>query len=415
MSGVGYFFADALTLIKPTVAGVKCLDCVDAVDAGTLLPDVLSALVRINAGFPAEGEIKTPGRFGIVPPIFPWVGGVLPALFLGDNNDQQRSVTRFLRLLRELRTVLLQDIAVLLEVPALSDYVHKHAVFSHSVFSSPEFAAYRETVRTQASAEINQLNGLITESVQWVSSRRNRLVTTSSERFKPTAPRLEAKYEPRRITQDIEVTNANDNERKRPRKQSRTHVEYDADAVAARLAKRTRRVYDAIASGSGPARRQPHNADDGAGEVPDTSSSEDVMRSVNDLRMENSELKLKLRKLELALEQHQVDVHSWMIKVERSLRSQNSSKQQEKDQERPATQPNPAASPAQPAQPQQQKKHIPFYPIGQGPAHSHAQTSYGESTNTKVVSLPSIQSLNQFETPMSNDSSGNDRYFGHQS
>ncbi|KAJ1932393.1 hypothetical protein FBU59_006385, partial [Linderina macrospora] len=276
--------------------------------------------------------------------IFPWVGGVLPALFLGDNNDQQRSVTRFLRLLRELRTVLLQDIAVLLEVPSLAEFVNKHTVFSHSIFISPEFAEYREIVRTQASDEIKQLDNLFTTSHEWVTTRKSSLVTASSERFKPTAPRLEPKYELRpRVPQTVD-----NNDRKRTRRQSRSRAEYDADAVAARLAKRTRRVYDAIASGSGPARRSQPNVDDGASEVPDSSNTEDVMRSVNDLRMENSELKLKLRKLELALEQHQLEVHTWMIKVERSLRSQSSPKQQEKDKETqipqlhqipPATQP----------------------------------------------------------------------------
>ncbi|KAJ2841768.1 hypothetical protein GGI22_007779, partial [Coemansia erecta] len=66
MSASGYFFADAFGLVRPTATGIKGLDGIDALSANTLLPEVLSALVRANAGYPADPtkECTAPKRFG---------------------------------------------------------------------------------------------------------------------------------------------------------------------------------------------------------------------------------------------------------------------------------------------------------------------------------------------------------------
>ncbi|KAJ2133683.1 hypothetical protein IW136_004916, partial [Coemansia sp. RSA 678] len=199
MSDISFFFAGAFGLVKPTAAGIKGLGTVDAVNTQTLLPEVALAIARINAGFSANSAepTQTPKRFDVMPPqsllkeVFPWVKTVLIDAFRQNNNADVQAAQRILKVLRELRVVLLQDVAFFMEIPSLSEILKANPMFEHALFTSAEFSAFREKMRNAISeAEIKSTDDLCNRALQWVDERKNEMPEGDNDRMKPTAPIL---------------------------------------------------------------------------------------------------------------------------------------------------------------------------------------------------------------------------------
>ncbi|KAI8326532.1 hypothetical protein GQ54DRAFT_1459 [Martensiomyces pterosporus] len=339
---------------------------------------------------------------------------------------------------------------------------------------------FRSQVRKQLlDSEIREIDALYSASLDRVDEQKS----GNSERLKPTAPRLviarqrsqvgdSAKkgdavvledpkqqqqqqkesasrdasyYTKSSVSPSYRSRGHGDAERKRTRlphtQEAGPESQYEnaSDPTAAgRVAKRTRRVYDTISNTAAyrtttttsnpgePAEPARSTTPQKAGASSSGGMSEDMLRDLRDLRMENSELKLQLRKLELALEQHQVEVHSWMLRVERSIQGYNAYHQQQQ----PASPELEVAPPMQPPQAaaisvSSSSHQRPQAPQVQAPSQSaHAaypaqQRAYGDRTqqqqqpqqNSHSVSLPSIhESLNQFDRHAPTEVAGSDRY-----
>ncbi|KAJ2550725.1 hypothetical protein EV175_003963, partial [Coemansia sp. RSA 1933] len=380
MSDAGYFYADTFGLVRPTSTGIKGLDGIDAISANTLQPEVLSALVRANAGYPADSakECTAPKRFGVMPSqslqkeLFPWIKPLLIGAFeQSNNNDDVRSATRLLRVLRELRIVLLQDVAFLMEMPYLKKVVEENAFFKHEIFSSPDFNVLRREMHAAVGeTEIREMESMCTAAVNWVKNRRSEISDNSAKRMVPTAPRL--------LNPDTYSVSANgapvggpDQQRLRPRPENLSHTpesqkfpgapslpsshamdeerkrQRDLDEAGGddsgyygeagddaydsnRHPKRSRRIYEMALSGPtyrmyGDAATTPGQADQNSsnsvvGGVPDS-----VMEALNSLRVENQDLKAHVRKLEWLLSQHKAEVQAWMGKMEKTVQGNASS------------------------------------------------------------------------------------------
>ncbi|KAJ1905071.1 hypothetical protein LPJ81_002128 [Coemansia sp. IMI 209127] len=375
MSASGYFFADAFGLVRPTATGIKGLDGIDALSANTLLPEVLSALVRANAGYPADStkECTTPKRFGVMPSqalqkeVFPWIKPLLIGAFeQSNNNDDVRSATRLLRVLRELRIVLLQDVAFLMEMPYLNKVIEENVFFKHELFNSSDFKALRREMRaTVGETEIRDMEVMCTVAVNWVKNRRSEVPDGSTDRMTPTAPRLlnpetysvsangsatagpgqqlRSRMENAPHTHDAQrfpgapslpTSHATDEDHKRRRDSAAPGEDdsayfgetgddaYDSD----RLPKRSRRIYEMALNispyriyGDG-ATASGHPDQLGANPVPGD-SSDNVVETLNNLRVENQDLKSHVRKLEWLLSQHKAEVQAWMGKMEKTVQS----------------------------------------------------------------------------------------------
>ncbi|KAJ2681490.1 hypothetical protein GGH99_005179 [Coemansia sp. RSA 1285] len=372
MSDSGYFFADAFGLVRPTVSGIKGLDGVDGISTNTLLPEVLSALVRSNAGYPADPkkECTVPRRFGVMPPqslqkeVFPWIKHLLIGAFeQNNNNDDVRSATRLLRVLRELRIVLLQDVAFLMEMPYLRKVIEDSVFFKHDLFASPDFQEFRQEMRAAvAKTEIRDMETMCTAAVNWVKDRRIEAPDGSIERMIPTAPRLLNPETYSVSAQDPKIGDLNQHtgsniealsrisNSQRPSDASSlpgSHAvdeerKRQLDAAAAeggdsfgeaydseRQTKRSRRVYEMALTGGTPYRIYGDATAAGTqmgqpGSRPFViNSSDNVAEALNSLRMENDDLKSHVRKLEWVLNQHKAEVQAWMSKMEKTM--QNSS------------------------------------------------------------------------------------------
>ncbi|KAI9501906.1 hypothetical protein BX070DRAFT_227549 [Coemansia spiralis] len=386
MSDAGYFYADAFGLVRPTISGIKSLDGVDVINANTLLPEILSVLVRANAGYPADHrmESKAPKRFAVMPSqalqkeVFPWLKPLLIGAFgQNSNNDDVRSATRFLRVLRELRVVLLQDAAFFMEMPYLKRVIEGSPFFEHTLFTSSEFKAFRQEMRNAVGeTEIHELEQVCTIAVRWVSERRKKLPDGSAERMIPTAPRLlnpsaysvaasastiakpgqhstAVESEAERQEADMPRTNSSalllsqtgiaEEERKRAREPTvaaetngsensgENGTDYnDPDGFP----KRSRRVYDLLSSG--PSYRiygdastaPPAPSERSTIGSPTRAVSESLTNALDTLRMENDDLKAHVRRLEWMLNQHKAEVQTWMSKMEKNMQSFSSASRQ---------------------------------------------------------------------------------------
>ncbi|KAJ2814776.1 hypothetical protein GGI24_006268, partial [Coemansia furcata] len=200
MSDSAYFYANAFKLAHASVDGIKGLSCVDAIDTESLLPEISIALMKANAGYsPTVKEpVKAPARFGVIPSqalqrsIFPWIMPKLQAIIQkNSNNAQAQMATRFLSMLKKLRMVILQDVAFLMEVPLLKDAFANLRLSMSSVFSSSEFAAYREEMRQAlGNTEIREMNDYCTSTQQRIKRHRQALSRSDPQCFKPTTSHI---------------------------------------------------------------------------------------------------------------------------------------------------------------------------------------------------------------------------------
>ena len=124
-------------------------------------------ILRSKAGFTkANGMVYNP-RVAVEPPeslacqVFPWVDPALDVLEAATEMDEKdrRTAFAFLSFMKELRTVVLQDAAVMLDDPVRS----RHAVFQLPVFQTDEFKDYCVTMRNSLAQTENPLDA----SVDW--------------------------------------------------------------------------------------------------------------------------------------------------------------------------------------------------------------------------------------------------------
>ncbi|KAJ2851370.1 hypothetical protein IWW36_001137 [Coemansia brasiliensis] len=357
MSDIGFFYADAFGLAKPTVSGIKGLNAVDAVDAKALLPDVLLAISRVNAGHSADVSkgLRPSKRFSVAPPqsllkeVFPWLKTVLIDAFRQNTNNEDVQVARrILQVLRELRVVLLQDVAFLMEIPALSEALKTNKLFEHELFKTPEFTAYREKMKSAVGAdEIDFMDRVCTSALEWVSQRKEKLPEGDADRMKPTAPISESpavdSVLPRSASMDV------DGDRKRDREVNEADSsigsqEHLADDLQSGLSlKRIRRGNDpeteqmangrifGNASGTnGSITASPPSSTQEPGQAEATSAK--PSKALNALQSENESLKAQMRRLEWIVNQNRAEVRAWMSRIEKSVRDVGYSKSSEQSQ-----------------------------------------------------------------------------------
>ncbi|KAJ2855256.1 hypothetical protein J3B02_002263 [Coemansia erecta] len=409
MSDVGYFYADVFGLVRPTVDAVKGINCVDGIDSNILLPEVLDALTRVNAGHEPKTQdpAKTCSRFGVVPSqtllkgVFPWIRPLLlKAYGESDNNKDVRSATRLLRLLRELRVVVLQDVALMMQLPSLESAIKTNKLFSHSIFVSDEFAKFREEMRMAFDEEeLKDLDKSLSTALRRTFEYKEKYPQGNEKRKEPTAPRFDiSKLQARRNESESTAADIDGNVQKheRPRQLERNPSgpagivgpsspfagsvndaghkrpltptqsngescsisrEHSIDIVGSG-SKRQRRVYDTIVNSQPIA-----SLTEPAGSSANGLHSRPGMSSVIDeLRIENEELKGKLQRLEYTFGQHRSEMRSWMGKMENIVHSIVSA---------PSRPPSPPLEAGQHGFRQYggQRQPVPSSMSGQGPLH----------------------------------------------
>ncbi|KAJ2793990.1 hypothetical protein H4R20_006370, partial [Coemansia guatemalensis] len=341
MSECGFFYADAFGLVKPTFAGIKGLATVDAIDATVLQPTVLTTLVRVNAGYNADASKPTeqPKRVDVKPPqsllkeVFPWLKtALIDAFRQNKNNEDVHAARRILQVLRELRVVLLQDVAFMMEVPSLADMVKDSPLFDHALFKSADFLAFCEDMgKAVAESEVKHIDSLCAEALKWTDERKQKQPEGDPNRMKPTAPRRPAlapvAEQPVSVVDDLENGHKRQHEAASSVPAVASHEQASESTESDPSPKRIRRVYDAIASSSAgrifgdiPASSLPANSSAGAA----TSTSEEAVpgemaKIMEKLRSENEDLKVQLRRLEWVLSQHKTEVRTWMSKIEKGM------------------------------------------------------------------------------------------------
>ncbi|KAJ2539821.1 hypothetical protein GGF49_004932 [Coemansia sp. RSA 1853] len=342
MSDISFFFAEAFGLVKPTAAGIKGLGTVDAVNRQKLLPEVALAIARVNAGFSANSAepAQTPKRFDVMPPpsllkeVFPWLKTVLIDAFRQNtNNDDVQAARRILQVLRELRVVLLQDVAFLMEIPALSEVVKANPLFEHALFTSTEFSAFREEMRNViGEAGIKSMDDMCIKALQWVDERKNEMPEGANDRMKPTAPILPSPVQTPALPSIEQMDLAGERKRQRELEgrasSSEPHKMLGSNDEAGLSPKRIRSDHGATTNGSS-GRIFGDFANATTAVSPLTTpqiaaqslpASGNAARALDDLRNENDDLKAQLRRLEWVLSQHKAEVRMWMGKVEKSVR-----------------------------------------------------------------------------------------------
>ncbi|KAJ2444915.1 hypothetical protein GGI03_007755, partial [Coemansia sp. RSA 2337] len=447
MSDSAYFYADAFKLTHASVDGIKGLSCVDAIDTELLLPEIAIALIRANAGYsPASKEpVKAPARFGVIPSqalqreIFPWIMPMLSAVLQQkSNNSQVLMATRFLSMLKKLRMVLLQDVAFLMEVPLLSSTFAVHRPFEGKLFTSPAFLAYRAEMRQALGAtEIREMEEYCISTQRWIKGRKHVQPKGDPKRLKPTTARImqPAFFPPPNSNRIIaasmamphsaiangapkvlsvapslgysesvigskrtygpslnqDPSNGNDN----------MHlVETSAGSdVPMLITKRARHGYDVPK-----AMQQTHHDDDVLDvlEVPepehilDAGTDEQplahVTAAIDELRMENEDLRYQMSRIESTLTQQQSEFRSWMSRIERAIQGSTQVPVQPRsvspDIESAAQYyPGAAAVPGQPPSAHLQHHH-PAYP---SQAHAQQQQMYQSRQQARLPQLPSQQ------------------------
>ncbi|KAJ2785795.1 hypothetical protein H4R18_000341 [Coemansia javaensis] len=338
MGDCGFFYAAAMGLVRPTASGIKGLDAVGAVDPSVLQPAVLLALARANAGLGADATkpVRPPKRFGVMPSpslvkeVFPWLKTVLIDAFLQNtDNEAVYAARRLLKVLRELRVVLLQDVAFLMGVPSVVAAAKSSPLFAHPLFCSPEFLAFRDEMQAAVGeSEAKDFESLCTASLAWTVARRQAMPEGAASRMHPTAPRLPSP--------SCTVVPPSDEGADRKRR-----CESDSVLVAGGDRMRT---MSAEPNGSDPAPKRVRLEHGAAGSPPSgrvfggstagptvdagapglapvvQDPSPRLLKMVSNLRTENEDLKAHLRKLEWALSQHKAEMRNWMQKVEGGLR-----------------------------------------------------------------------------------------------
>ncbi|KAJ1874657.1 hypothetical protein LPJ57_004775, partial [Coemansia sp. RSA 486] len=368
MRDIGYFYADAFGLVRPTVDAVKGINCVDGIDTNVLLPEVLDSLTKVNAGHELKTQTSAESacpRFGVAPSqgllkeVFPWIRPLLLKAYVENNNNKDvRSATRLLRLLRELRVVVLQDVALMMELPSLENALKSNELFSHSIFASDEFAKFREEMRKAVEeSELKSMNEKISTYLQQTADYKAKYPDGNEKRTVPTAPRLDiSKLQARRKKTESTV-NLEESAQRHARLQQRERnpgAPASLDALSSPLAgpttdvghkrpltptqssgeshdasreasidivgtgnKRQRRVYDAIVNAQPIA---PHTEPVEVRTTP-IQPRPIASNAIDELRVENEDLKKKLQRLEYTFGQHRVEMRSWMGKMEKIVHS----------------------------------------------------------------------------------------------
>ncbi|KAJ2454580.1 hypothetical protein EV183_001451 [Coemansia sp. RSA 2336] len=335
ISDAGFFYADAFGLVKPTVSGIKGSGAVDAVDANTLSPDVLLAISRVNAGRGADVSLglKSSKRFSVAPPqsllkeVFPWLKTVLIDAFRQNtNNNDVQVARRILQVLRELRIILLQDVAFLLEIPALSEVVMANKLFEHELFKTPEFAAYREEMKRAVGAdEIEAADKMCTSALEWVSQRKEKLPEGNADRMKPTAPILKSPISAPALPKSTALET--DGELKRDRDTNGTDSQENLaeDLQSGLSLKRIRRENEPVSNGrifdnvpTSSKTASPPSATQEPGQA--EAALDKPTKALNVLQSENESLKAQMRRLEWIVNQNRAEVHAWMGRIEKSIR-----------------------------------------------------------------------------------------------
>ncbi|KAJ2079525.1 hypothetical protein H4R24_003725 [Coemansia sp. RSA 988] len=341
MSECGFFYADTFGLVKPTFAGIKGLATVDAIDATVLQPSVLTALVRANAGYNADVSVSTeqPKRVDVKPPqsllkeVFPWLKtALIDAFRQNKNNEDVHAARRILQVLRELRVVLLQDVAFMMEVPSLAERVKDSPLFNHAIFKSAAFLAFREDMsKAAADSEAKHIDSLCVEALRWTGERKQSQPEGDSNRMNPTAPRRLAlgtvAEQPAPVADALQNGHMRQHEPANsiPAVASREQTSEGTESETS--PKRPRHVYDAIASSSAgrifgdvPASTLPADSSvEAAMGASGESAPSEMAKIMEKMRSENEDLKAQLRRLEWVLSQHKTEVRSWMSKIEKGM------------------------------------------------------------------------------------------------
>ncbi|PIA13419.1 hypothetical protein COEREDRAFT_89621 [Coemansia reversa NRRL 1564] len=341
MSECGFFYADAFSLVKPTAAGIKGLDTVDTIDAAVLQPSVLAALVRVNAGYNVDASkaMEQPKRVNVKPPqsllkeVFPWLKtALIDAFRQNKNNEDVHAARRILQVLRELRVVLLQDVAFMMVVPSLADTVKNSTLFNHALFKSAGFLAFREDMsKAVAESEVKHIDSLCAKSLEWTSERKQKQPKGGPVRMNPTASRLPGSAIA--IERPVSMADNLENGHKRQREPSipvpavTLHEQAPGSTELDMPTKRTRLVYDALASSSTgrifsdiSASTQPAKSPaEATTDAPAEAVSGEMAKMMDKMRSENEDLKAQLRRMEWALSQHKTEVRAWMSKIEKGI------------------------------------------------------------------------------------------------
>ncbi|KAJ2550989.1 hypothetical protein GGH95_005996, partial [Coemansia sp. RSA 1836] len=262
-------------------------------------------------------------------------------------------------MLKKLRMVLLQDIAFLLEVPLLIGSFQTHGTFNYKIFTSPEFLAYRAEMRQAlGTTEIRDMDSYAVNTLRWIKERKQALPRGDLQRLKSTAAcLLQPEFCPPPFSNNIIAANmilpnptfANDVPSlaqappsvdlsesgmglKRGHGLSHTqglsdlhsaenNIKSDAPTL---ITKRARHEHE-------PAKivLQTVQDEEGAMSVPvaevklaaagEEQSLAHVVATIDELRMENDELRYRMRRIERTLIDQRTEVRSWMSKVEMAL------------------------------------------------------------------------------------------------
>ncbi|KAJ2332624.1 hypothetical protein GGH91_006129, partial [Coemansia sp. RSA 2671] len=312
--------------------------------------------------------VKAPARFGVIPSqalqreIFPWIMPMLGAVYKQKGNSSQVLVaTRFLSMLKKLRMVLLQDIAFLMEVPLLNSTFAVHRPFEARLFNSPAFVAYRKEMRQAlGDTEIREMENYCISTQRWIKGRKQALPRGDPQRFKPTTARiLMPDYCPPSGSSHVVAANislpppVSDSRTpesasatpslsqmesglgsKRPYGELPIHLgngsghlsEVGASADAAELlSKRARHGYEATKV------MQPTQRDDNSAlaepeleRIADVGFAEQppahVVAAIDELRMENEDLRFQMQRIENTLAQQQTEFRGWMGRIEKVIR-----------------------------------------------------------------------------------------------
>ncbi|KAJ2157439.1 hypothetical protein GGF46_004500 [Coemansia sp. RSA 552] len=296
MSDIGFFYADVFKLVKPGFGSNKGADAVCAVDPARIQPEVLSALVRVNAGYSTTGagdEDLATRRFAVVPPaslqkkVLPWLKlALLNAFRISKDNRHLLSVSHLVHLLRELGRTLLQDVAFLSVVPAVVKATESSPLFNSPIFKSPEFIEFREEMRSAlGEAPYAHMDSVCTSAMESTKARRERFPSGLVGRIKvPSA--LPSFCFPGPSLPSAHATHAAD------------------------IHKRTRQVANMDTMYEGPRKRAcegPH--------------SEAIARELASMCAENQRTKNQLKTLEQAMCQQKAEIQEWTESIEKAVQT----------------------------------------------------------------------------------------------
>jgi Centromere DNA-binding protein complex CBF3 subunit, domain 2 len=138
-------------------------------------------ILRSKAGFSRGDGVHINPRVGLMPSdelvseIFPWVDDAAERVTAADQVDgkDRNTAHAFLRMLKHLRVVILQDAAVLLEDSRAS----KHTMLNLPVFKTDLFASFRQQMKAHLSEHENPLDASLEVVLPGVNQRLNAILS----------------------------------------------------------------------------------------------------------------------------------------------------------------------------------------------------------------------------------------------